>query len=491
MKRFTILLILSLVASIASVTAKDFVLVIDAGHGGKDAGAVGAYSKEKDINLKVALAFGRYVEKNCPDVKVIYTRKTDVFLELFQRADIANKNHADVFVSIHTNAIANNHSARGVETYSMTLRRSEEKLTAAQLENSVVTYEDNYEEKYSGYDNASEETIIMYEVMHEINMKMSVDLAKAIQGKICSSANRPNKGVKQDNFHVLRRTSMPACLVEVGFISTPDEEAYLNNASNIDKTAYGIYLGFVEYKNHNYAQSQAFTPAAGQKQAAESTTAKTSDRPAAKTVEKVTEKPSERTTAKAEDIAAAEPMASAPAQQDEEPKAARRRRETSEARTLQEPKSNVSVEAPQQQTKKETVQQQPAKTEVAQQQPTKKEVSQQQPTKKETPLSEKKEETKSAAKAPEPAPAEGPVYKVQFLTGIKALKDGAREFKGLTGVSYYKEGNVYKFTVGEAATLNEASNLKKKIADIFPDAFIVAFLDGQRIDLNKARQWKK
>lgn len=467
----------------ASVTAKDFVLVIDAGHGGKDAGAVGAYSKEKDINLKVALAFGRYVEKNCPDVKVIYTRKTDVFLELFQRADIANKNHADVFVSIHTNAIANNHSARGVETYSMTLRRSEEKLTAAQLENSVVTYEDNYEEKYSGYDNASEETIIMYEVMHEINMKMSVDLAKAIQGKICSSANRPNKGVKQDNFHVLRRTSMPACLVEVGFISTPDEEAYLNNASNIDKTAYGIYQGFIEYKNHNYTQSQTFTPPTGQKQAVESTTARASDRPAAKAVEKVTEKPAERTTAKAEDVAAtAEPVASAPAQQDEEPKAARRRRETSEARTLQEPKNNVSVEVPH-----------PGKKETAVQQPTRKEVSQQQPTRKEMPLPEKKEEAKPkpTVQAPESVKTEGPVYKVQFLTGVKVLKDGAREFKGLTGVSYYKEGNVYKFTVGEAATLNEASILKKEIADKFPDAFIVAFLDGQRIDLSKARQWKK
>ena len=126
-RRLTTILVLLFAMTIAVMAKQDYVLVIDAGHGGKDAGAVGAFSREKDINLKTALAFGRYVERNCRDVKVIYTRKKDVFIELYERANIANKNHANVFISIHTNALPKGHVGRGVETYSMTLRRSEEK----------------------------------------------------------------------------------------------------------------------------------------------------------------------------------------------------------------------------------------------------------------------------------------------------------------------------------------------------------------------------
>ena len=238
---------------VADVAARQFTLVIDAGHGGHDAGAKGSFSYEKNINLKMALAFGRYVEKNCPDVTVIYTRKTDVFVPLHKRADIANKNRADVFISIHTNALPGGRIARGMETYTMGMRRSNEKLSAAQRENAVITYESDYKERYEGYDPNSPESAIMFEFIHDKNMAKSVELAKHVQKSVCSTANRPDKGVKQDVFLVLRETSMPACLIELGFITTPDEERLLNDDASIDNIASGIYNAFAKYKNDNYS----------------------------------------------------------------------------------------------------------------------------------------------------------------------------------------------------------------------------------------------
>lgn len=238
---------------VADVVARQFTLVIDAGHGGHDAGAKGSFSYEKNINLKMALAFGRYVENNCPDVKVIYTRKTDVFVPLHKRADIANKNRADVFISIHTNALPGGRIARGMETYTMGMRRSNEKLSAAQRENAVITYESDYKERYEGYDPNSPESAIMFEFIHDKNMAKSVELAKHVQKSVCSTANRPDKGVKQDVFLVLRETSMPACLIELGFITTPDEERLLNDDASIDNIARGIYNAFAKYKNDNYS----------------------------------------------------------------------------------------------------------------------------------------------------------------------------------------------------------------------------------------------
>ena len=238
---------------VADVAARQFTLVIDAGHGGHDDGAKGSFSYEKNINLKMALAFGRYVEKNCPDVTVIYTRKTDVFVPLHKRADIANKNRADVFISIHTNALPGGRIARGMETYTMGMRRSNEKLSAAQRENAVITYESDYKERYEGYDPNSPESAIMFEFIHDKNMAKSVELAKHVQKSVCSTANRPDKGVKQDVFLVLRETSMPACLIELGFITTPDEERLLNDDASIDNIARGIYSAFAKYKNDNYS----------------------------------------------------------------------------------------------------------------------------------------------------------------------------------------------------------------------------------------------
>ena len=238
-----------MVFAVTAVAAnKKFTLVIDAGHGGHDAGALGAFSKEKNINLNVALAFGRYVERNCPDVRVIYTRKTDVFIPLHTRADIANKNKADLFVSVHTNALPRGRIARGLETYTLGMHRAGSNLEVAKRENSVILIEKDYKQRYEGFDPNSSESYIMFEFMQDKNMAQSVELAKLVQKRACAAAHRPDKGVKQAGFLVLRETSMPSCLIELGFITTSDEEQMLNSKDGIDRLGYGIYQAFVDYK---------------------------------------------------------------------------------------------------------------------------------------------------------------------------------------------------------------------------------------------------
>lgn len=231
----------------AAEEKRNFTLVIDAGHGGHDAGAVGAYSKEKTINLNVALAFGRLVEENCPDVKVIYTRRTDVFIPLQQRADIANNNKADLFISVHTNALPNGRIAYGSETYSLGMARAGANLAVAKRENSVITLESDYKRTYQGFDPNKAESYVIFEIMQDKYMKQSVDLASCIQRQY-TAAGRPNKGVHQAGFLVLRNTSMPSVLTELGFITTPAEEAYLNSQQGIAELSRSIYNGFLSYR---------------------------------------------------------------------------------------------------------------------------------------------------------------------------------------------------------------------------------------------------
>ena len=250
--RFVLTLIIFLTGTAFSWAASDkFTLVIDAGHGGNDAGALGTFSKEKDINLRTALAFGGYVERNCPDVRVIYTRKKDVFVPLHSRADIANKAKADLFISIHTNSLPNRKIARGLETYTLGMHRASENLDVAKRENSVILVEKDYKQHYEGFDPNSSESYIIFEFLQDHNMAKSVELAKLVQSNVCSLAKRQNKGVKQAGFLVLRETSMPSCLVELGFISTPDEEQSLNDVATIDNIAKGLYNAFIKYKQKN------------------------------------------------------------------------------------------------------------------------------------------------------------------------------------------------------------------------------------------------
>lgn len=384
---------------------RKFVLVIDAGHGGRDAGALGKYSKEKNINLNVALAFGKYVERNNPDVKVVYTRKTDVFVPLYERAEIANRNKADLFISIHTNALERGRIARGFETYTLGDGRSnatKTNLEVAKRENSVILLEENYEQHYVGYDPNSPESNIMFEFVQDRNLTKSIEFAKMLQKNVCRAASRPDKGVHQSNLAVLRLTSMPACLVELGFITTADEEALLNDRNRLDQMAVGIYNAFVEYKNKNYNGISV---------------------------------PYRTDSPMLPETPAQEPANTAETQDD--------------ASARQQPEQRTVAETTPQQQEQQTV-----------------------------------------APQPEPQPAASadgrPVFKIQILVSSLNLKDGDAHLKGLTGCERYEENGMQKYTYGASENYNEIYRLRKQILDKFPEAFIIAFKDGRKTDVNQA-----
>lgn len=384
---------------------RKFVLVIDAGHGGRDAGALGKYSKEKNINLNVALAFGKYVERNNPDVKVVYTRKTDVFVPLYERAEIANRNKADLFISIHTNALERGRIARGFETYTLGDGRSnatKTNLEVAKRENSVILLEENYEQHYVGYDPNSPESNIMFEFVQDRNLTKSIEFAKMLQKNVCRAASRPDKGVHQSNLAVLRLTSMPACLVELGFITTADEEALLNDRNRLDQMAVGIYNAFVEYKNKNYNGISV---------------------------------PYRTDSPMLPETPAQEPANTSETQED--------------ASARQQPEQRTVAETTPQQHEQQTAAPQPA---------------------------------------PQPASsADGrPVFKIQILVSSLNLKDGDAHLKGLTGCERYEENGMQKYTYGASENYNEIYRLRKQILDKFPEAFIIAFKDGRKTDVNQA-----
>ena len=225
-----------------------FTVVIDPGHGGKDPGAKGALINEKVINLAVALKLGEMITSNHLDVNVIYTRKTDRFIELSERANIANRNKADLFISIHANSLKKkNSTVRGAETYTLGLAKTEENLEVAMLENSAILLEDDYQQRYGGFDPNSSESYIIFEFMQNKHMEQSVSFASEIQ-KAFSSAKRVNRGVRQAGFLVLKATSMPSVLVELGFISNRDEEDYMRSVKGQDQLANAIYRAFSKYK---------------------------------------------------------------------------------------------------------------------------------------------------------------------------------------------------------------------------------------------------
>ncbi len=242
-------LLIVLFCFLPSLQAKEktFTLVIDAGHGGKDPGARGAVINEKEINLAVALKLGQLVEDNNDDVRVVYTRKTDRFIELDERANIANRNKADLFISIHTNSVKKGSSAAGTETYTLGLARSDENLEVAMRENSAILLEDNYLQKYEGFDPNSSESYIIFEFMQNKHMEQSISLASEIQ-KAFVTAKRTNRGVRQAGFLVLRKTSMPSVLIELGYISNREEERFLKSADGQNKLAMAIYIAFNQYK---------------------------------------------------------------------------------------------------------------------------------------------------------------------------------------------------------------------------------------------------
>lgn len=551
----------------SAATKRPFVLVIDAGHGGKDAGAVGQLTKEKDINLNVALALGRLVEKNCPDVKVIYTRKTDVFVTLQGRAEIANRNKANLFISVHTNSSPVGKAApMGAETYTLGMHRAADNLEVAKRENSVITQENNYKQTYHNFDPRKSESYIIFEFLQDRNMQQSVDLARAIQRNYTSSG-RKNKGVHQAGFLVLRATSMPSVLTELGFISNTEEEKFLHSQEGVATLARAIFEGFKSYRQKHYAQdveSLEKSNDEGEIQTLVAENEQNSDAPSP--LDKVRDavsvpQPVDVSTLKAEMV----PVTTRPFGQPAAPvqkvsgeinkvisqpelppvpavvnqvastatPAVTKEVAVVPAVTKEVPASsspvvnNVAVVPA---VAKEVVANRPTTTVVAQPdslvpvipavaavqpvtttspavaenkvvQPDNK--SSQLEIKTQTaPQDNKTSQTKAQTKAPtktqdtkktqdttkkiEKKTNERPIFKLQLFTIDHALRSDDRHFKGLSPVEYYEEGGRYKYTYGATANYEDAKRLQKDIIDKFPEAFVVAFLNQQRIELAEA-----
>ncbi len=348
-------------------SGKDFVVVIDAGHGGHDFGAIGTKTNEKSINLGVALKLGDMIKKSHKDVKVVYTRSGDYFKELQERADIANKANADLFISIHTNSVdkknRNRTKINGAATYTLGLHKSAANLEVAKRENSVIMLEDDYSARYCGFDPNSTESYIIFELSQNKHLDQSIDFAGKVQKEMVRIAGRKNNGVRQAGFLVLARTSMPAVLIELDFICNPESERFLGSSAGQTKFAKAICSAFNSYKT-------------------------------------------------AYDHASGKPGAVSPAVPEE------------------------SVDA-------------------------------------------HEECDDSYNDADEPTSPI--VYKIQFLSTDKKLKAGCREFKGLKKVDFYKDGRMYKYTVGSYNNRNSAQVELRKIRKIHSEAFIIETRDGVRI----------
>lgn len=381
---------------------KSFTLVIDAGHGGHDAGAVGKVGKEKNINLKVALALGRLIEANCPEVKVVYTRRTDVFVALDRRADIANNAKADLFVSIHTNALPKGQIARGTETYTLGTARAAANLEVAKRENSVIVYEKDYRQRYAGFDPNKAESYIIFELMQDRYMTQSIELARAVQQQY-TRAGRQNKGVHQAGFLVLRNTSMPAILTELGFISTPDEERYLLSDRGVSELALSLYNGIAAYRRKHTNARPADLPALP----ADDASAEPAPRPS---------------------------TPSTPSKSDAAP-----------ADSGSRPDRPADRPAPQRQSRPEHTQPDHSEDD-----------------------------------------SERPIFRIQLFVADRQLKKSDARFKGLSPVDFYREGGMYKYTYGSTPDYNEIKRLRTTIAKKFPNAFIVAFAGGKRVNLSDA-----
>ena len=411
-KRVFFLITMLLFAVAVMAANRKFTLVIDAGHGGTDHGAPGSYSKEKDLTLKYALAFGRYIEDNSPDVRVVYTRKTDVFVTLAGRADIANKCNADLFLSFHINAVTGSKSAHGFQSW--TLGRGEHSgdrgikanLDVAKRENSVMFLEKDYKTVYKGFDTNSSESDIMYEFIADKNREKSVELSRLLQQYVCASTGRVNGGSHQNNLAVLRLTSMPSCLLELGFISTPDEEDFLNDDASVALYVKGVYNAFMKYRQrYGNDISVPYKP--------------------------IKEEP---TIPQVVPSDYRKPAADNPA-----PRKSKRRVERKSA----EADNNLAkVEPP---------------------------------------------HKEGDVQVPNRVENDKPVFKVQLLVSSNVLKSDDNRFKGLTNIESYKEG-LYKYTCGASTNYNEIYRLRKQILDRFPDAFIVAFKNGNKMDINAAIQ---
>jgi len=265
-------------------------VVIDAGHGGNDPGAIGRKAKEKNITLSIALKLGNLIREHMQDVDIIFTRDTDVFVELYQRAEIANRNKADLFISIHCNANPS-HVFQGAETYVMGLHKSKQNLEISKLENASILMEPDYLTRYDGFDPGSDESYITFTLFQDAYLNQSTEFAAEVQNELKDRVGMDDRGVRQAGFLVLYKTTMPAVLIETGFLSNPLEESYLMSGTGQDHIANAIFRALNLYKQRlektNLSTIQART---------DQPTGKTENKPVPEIAKKEVVKPVETST---------------------------------------------------------------------------------------------------------------------------------------------------------------------------------------------------
>lgn len=407
-------------------------LVIDPGHGGDKPGALGKHCQEKELTLSIAKKFGKLVEDNYPDVKVIYTRTTDVDVALSERANIANRAKADLFISIHINSHPTSVPV-GMETYVMGLSRSRANMEVAKKENADILLEEGYKDnsEYQGFDPNSPESYVMFAMYQNAYINKSLNFAQFAQDQYKSAIKTTNRGVKQAEFFVLYKTAMPAVLTEVGFISNPAEESYMMSDEGQATIAVCLLNAFANYK----AQEESV----------------------AKPKKMEIDLPGYGKNKGKKPTPQGDPIA------DSTYLAEKKQDGALEAAILQSqgeevPKADIDL-YPDQNNPPSTA-----------------------------PFRQEESEIQATVTKDEVV-VEGVTYRVQFLTSDKPIKEGAKEFKGVSGYQVYKQDGVYRYTMGNETTIAKAKNVQNELRKKgFKDAFVIAFYNGKRISLQEARE---
>ena len=452
------LLISGVVKALPPRGKKKWVIVIDAGHGGKDPGCHGDKFKEKDVALSVALKFGNLLKENDDNVSVIYTRTTDVFIPLNERAEIANRNHADFFVCVHCNA-SRDKTAYGSATYVMGLYKSEGNLEVSKRENASVLYEKDYKQTYNGFDPNSPEGNVIFSMYQNLYLEQSLDLSSKIQNEYTNKAALTDNGVKQAGFLVLWKTAMPSLLTEIGFLTNPDEEKYIASQKGENKIAECLFFAMQQYMDEK--DGVAFN-----------TSNFKLDVPLPDSI-----RPDDTSV---DVLDTTEKVVKADTTKVKPPKPPKPIKKTVSADTAKKP-AIVNKPAPQKPINKIATADTTKPKPVIAKKPVPPEVN------------KMKESLKvlhtDSVKAKPPTYSDDTtkiVYKVQIATSSKLLSINDEKFKDVQDVEMYMDNAIYKYTTGHFSTLAEAVSLQSKIRENgFKDAFVVAFKGKNRVKIGK------
>lgn len=461
---------------------KKFTVIIDAGHGGKDTGAIDNGVKEKDINLAVALQLEELIKKKMKDAVVVMTRNNDSYLTLQQRADKANKAKGDLFISIHTNSVdANNKNRKtvsGSSVYALGLHKDNDNMKVAQRENSVIEFESNYEQKYSGFDPTKDESYIIFEMAQKKNLSQSLAFAKDVKDELVG-IGRNDRGVHQAGFWVLWATSMPAVLVELDFICNPESAAYMTSKKGEKELAEAIFKAVDKYEKKweqiMAAQQKAKSSASNNTDIGDYVLAEETGVgiETAASTESVAQSKSRRKKV-------SEPPVSI--NQNKNHQVARKRRSAQSREKSSETSHEVAYINP------ESYGAKPVQSQVKQQAPAvEKETKEDKKKKKEREKAEKKaekEQKKLLAQQEKAKRKENAhnakvgrlvtVYRIQILASEDYLKQNNERFCGLAPISTYKENNLYKYYYGESSDKKEIETMLSDVRKKIPDAFIVS-----------------